>query len=273
MRTDMRRGLIGHTGFVGSNLDRLASFDERYNSRNSRDMCGKTFDLLVCAGVRAEKWIANKNPEEDESRIGELTDVLETVDAREFVLVSTIDVYPNPTSGDDEGKAIDPTGLHTYGRNRFSLEQWVQQRYACARIVRLPALFGQGLKKNAIFDLLHDNQVDDINPAASFQWYPIDRLWDDIEIIRECNLSVVNLFTEPLGMQRIIDSYFPGAPVGPAQTPAPAYCLRTRYAEEFGGCGGYIMDAESCFEAIGEYVGSERRKGVTANDSSYAAKD
>ena len=107
--------------------------------------------------------------------------------------------------------------------------------YACARIARLPALFGRGLKKNVIFDLLNDNQVDKINLAASFQWYPVDRLWDDIEVVRVRDLSLVNLFTEPLGTQRIVDGYFPGAPVGPARTPAATHRLCTRYAEEFGG--------------------------------------
>jgi len=267
----MTRALIGHTGFVGSNLDRLTSFDERYNSRNFRDMQGKSFDLLVCAGVRAEKWIANQNSGADERQINALVDVLETIDVGEFILISTIDVYSNPGLNYNEGKLIDPTGLHPYGCNRLRFEQWVKQRYPCVRIVRLPALFGQGLKKNALFDLLHDHQIDKINPAARFQWYPIDRLWNDIEIVREHQLPIVNLFPEPLKMERIIDSCFPDAVVGPAQTPAPAYCLRTKYAEIFGGHDGYIMDAEGCFEAIGIFVNSER-EGRAAPDALYAAK-
>jgi len=267
----MLHGLIGYTGFVGSSLDQPARFQERYNSQNYRDMRGKTFDLLVCAGVRAEKWRANQNPMEDERHISELTDILATVEAQEFVLISTIDVYPNPDSGEDERAEIDPIELHPYGRNRLALERWVQQRYSCTRIVRLPALFGTGLKKNALFDLLQDKQLDGINPACRFQWYPLDRLFADIEAARACDLSVVNLFTEPLPMQRIIDSYFPNVQVGPAQSPAPVYCMRTRHAEQFGGRDGYVMDAESCFEAIGEFVARERLKDVTTDPSSHVA--
>ena len=61
----MRAALIGHSGFVGSNLARQTRFDSTYNSSNIESIAGQEFDLLVCAGVRAEKWIANANPDAD----------------------------------------------------------------------------------------------------------------------------------------------------------------------------------------------------------------
>lgn len=45
--------LIGHTGFVGSNLREQHEFDVFFNSRNIEEIKGGEFDLLVCAGVNA----------------------------------------------------------------------------------------------------------------------------------------------------------------------------------------------------------------------------
>ena len=65
----MRAALIGYTGFVGSNLARQLRFDATYNTSNIESIAGEEFDLLVCAGVRAEKWIANANPDADRAGI------------------------------------------------------------------------------------------------------------------------------------------------------------------------------------------------------------
>ena len=51
-------GLIGYTGFVGQNLDG-PQYEFRFNSKNSGELAGKSFDLLVCAGVPGHKTLAN----------------------------------------------------------------------------------------------------------------------------------------------------------------------------------------------------------------------
>jgi hypothetical protein len=258
-------GLIGFTGFVGGTLAREHDFAGRYNSANIDDVRGRSFDLLVCAGVSAAKWLANKDPENDRAGIARLTDALAETRAREFVLVSTIDVYPDPASGADEGSAIDAAANHAYGRHRFELERWVVERFPKTRVVRLPALFGAGLKKNALYDLLTDNAVESIIPAGVFQWYPTRRLWSDIEAVRRADLALVNLFTEPVAMSEVIDAFFPGAAAGPEKRPAPAYDLRTRHAELFGARGGgYALDAQTVLGEMARFVAAERRGAVPA---------
>lgn len=253
-------GLIGHTGFVGSHLRGAFAFDEHYNSANSRAMAGRSFDLLVCAGVSAVKWQANREPERDQRAIERLIDVLATVRAREFVLVSTIDVYPDPAAGGDEETPIDPARNTPYGRHRRELENWASSHFPVCRTIRLPALFGPGLRKNALFDLLHGHDVSKINPAAVFQWYPVARLWGDLSVVRAHNLTLVNLFTEPVRMARIIERFFAGAPVGREATPAPQYRLRTRYDSLFAGRDGYIMSADDCLRKMAEFIASERAR-------------
>ena len=78
----MTSALIGHTGFVGSNLDRPERFQARFNSQNFREMAGRRFEQLVCAGISAVKWQANRDPEGDRARIAALEAVLATVEAR-----------------------------------------------------------------------------------------------------------------------------------------------------------------------------------------------
>lgn len=256
----MKAGLIGHTGFVGGTLARATEWDTSYNSTNIAEIRGSHFDLLVCAGVSAIKWAANGNPGADRAAIGKLTDQLATVTARELVLISTIDVYPEPAEGGDEDSLIDPDANHAYGRHRRELEQWAAERFEVTRIIRLPALFGKGLRKNALYDLLNDNMVASINPASRFQWYPLDRLWSDIALARRHALPVLNLFAEPVTMSHLVERLFPGAPVGPARRPAPTYDMQTRYGELFGGNRRYLMPATATIEAIANFVEAERTR-------------
>jgi hypothetical protein len=255
----MRAGLIGHTGFVGGNLLHQAAsdgtpFDALFNSSTIDAIRGSQFDLLVCAGVSAVKWQANRDPAADQRGIDRLTSALAEVQARELVLISTIDVYPHPAGGGDEATPIEPAGHHAYGRHRLALEQWCRDRFPLLRVIRLPALFGPGLRKNALYDLLNDNMPGTINPAAAFQWYPLDRLWSDIGIARRAGLDLVNLFPEPILMRDIIAAAFPGASVGPEVRPAPRYAMQTRHARLFGGGGGYIMDAARSLDAMQRFV-------------------
>ncbi len=257
-----RWGLIGHTGFVGGVLRQSGAFTDFFNSKNSQAMAGEAFDGLVCAGVSAVKWMANKEPEADWAAIEGLISVLDKTEVGEMILISTIDVYPDPSLPLDETASIDPEANHAYGRHRLRLERWIEERFPGARIVRLPALFGPGLKKNALYDLIHDNGVDKINPAGVFQWYPLECLWSDLQTIRERDLHLVNLFTEPLSMRGIIDRFFPAAPVAAESEPAPRYQLRSRYAELFGGSEGYVLSAEALLEAIGRFIEDSSGEGA-----------
>ena len=150
----MADAIIGYTGFVGGNLARQAGFDFSYNSSNISDIKGKKFGLLVCAGARAEKWLINADPAADIMNLNAMIECLREVSAERLVLISTVDVYDR-TSGVDEETPVIPERSEPYGRNRYYLEHFARSNFDNCLTVRLPALFGRGLKKNFIYDLSH----------------------------------------------------------------------------------------------------------------------
>lgn len=147
------KALVGYTGFVGQNLWASGDYDKGYNSKNIEEAYGTNPDLLVYAGVRAEKFLANKNPEKDAENIQEAFENITKINPKKLVLISTIDVFKDP-NGKDEASYIDMTGLEPYGANRYRLEFMVREYFPETVIIRLPGLFGRGIKKNFIYDYM-----------------------------------------------------------------------------------------------------------------------
>lgn len=249
----MRRALIGHTGFVGSILAHDSTFTDYFNSKNIGDIKGQRFDEIVCCGVSAVKWLANKDPGGDLVAIMRLLEALESAASARFTLISTIDIYGVADGGDDEAGRLEEA-TQPYGRHRRMVERWTAERFEDHLIVRLPGLFGKGLKKNIIFDLMTGNAVADINPRSSFQWYPLRRLAGDMTIARRHGLRSVNLFTEPLETERLVERCFPGVSLAPKPATGARYDLRTRHAELFGGRGGYIMSRDAVLDELESFV-------------------
>ena len=249
----MSSALIGHTGFVGQNLRAAAQFDVVVNSSNVEELRGRSFDLVVCAGARAEKWKANRDPAADLAGIERLLGVLHEVRARRFLLVSTVDVFERPIGVDE---SADADAHHPYGRHRRLLEALSAHAFDTL-IVRLPALFGPGLKKNALYDLLHDNQVDRIHPESTYQFYDVRWLWSDAERAREAGIHLLHLATEPLSMGEIAERCFGRVLRVPSANPA-RYDVRSRHAEAWGGKHGYLRMRDDVLTALQSFVREER---------------
>lgn len=148
------KALVGYTGFVGNNICKKADFDSLYNSKNIVKAYGTKPELLIYAGLKAEKYLANHAPDKDMEQILQAEDNIEKIDPVRLVLISTIDVFQNPWNVNELSK-IDTEGLHPYGYNRYQLECWVRNKYPDALIIRLPALFGFNIKKNFIYDYIN----------------------------------------------------------------------------------------------------------------------
>lgn len=254
----MTAALIGHTGFVGSNLLRQSDFSCAFNSSNIDELRGRHFDTIWCAGVRAVKWWANQHPEEDWSGIVSLLDVLATVTCELFVLVSTVDVFQHP-NGKTEADAPTREGLHPYGLHRLTVEKFVFERFPASTVVRLPGLFGPGLKKNVIYDFLHENHTEQIHADAQFQFYDLASVHDDCTTAVGNGLNIIHFAVEPVSVCDVAKAAF-GIDFEnrPPDTRPTRYDFHTLHAGLYGGVVPYIQDKQRVLENLAAFVRRER---------------
>lgn len=255
MTSPQNWALIGSTGFVGSTLARQMHFAASFNSATIDMIYGCEFDTIVCAGAPAVKWLANKDPVGDLANLKRLMSALLNVRARHLVLISTIDVYPKPEQVDEAD--IPEYHPEAYGRNRRALELFAESEFERSTIIRLPGLFGEGLKKNIIFDLIHGNQLGNINPASQFQWYPLERFHSDLYEIIGSGLPLVNVAPEPLQTEDILSALFPRVKPGPTVHPAASYDMHTQHADLLGGAGQYHLSAAVVMDSLAAFVANQ----------------
>lgn len=259
--------LIGHTGFVGSNLASQRQFAFCYNSQNFRDIARCPADFAVCCGVRAEKWKANQNPVEDMHNIMLLFRQLRELRCRRIYLISTVDVYSPATQQRRPDETVDPlTGDNEpYGFNRACLEEMCRHIPSPVAVIRLPALYGPGLKKNALFDLLHgrDEFIAKIHPHDMYQWWDVRFAHTAIELVHPLpEVTTLNIAPLPVPMQKIVERFFPdklpllGQDVG--DRPPRFYDTLTRYGMMWHCGNGYTLKEEPVLDAIGNWLREAR---------------
>ncbi|MFT6775173.1 MAG: hypothetical protein ACJA1L_002892 [Paracoccaceae bacterium] len=146
--------VIGASGFVGGNLRAQHDFSGRFTSATIDQAAGPAFDTVVCAAAPGSMVEANRTPERDRDRIDGLIASLSRIETRRFVLISSIAVLNDFAGGDDEATDAFQQDL-AYGRHRCALEAFCTEHFSRCLVVRLPALYGAGLRKNFMFDLLN----------------------------------------------------------------------------------------------------------------------
>ncbi|HYZ85728.1 MAG TPA: NAD-dependent epimerase/dehydratase family protein, partial [Bryobacteraceae bacterium] len=229
-----------------------------YRSTDIHQIAGKHYDRVICAGAPAVKWKANKEPEADLKNLQHLMNNLAQMQSDRFVLISTVDVYRDPR-GVDESTSIDVDQLEPYGKHRYMLEQFVNSRFPAVTTIRLPGLFGAGLKKNAIYDLMRDNALHLIHKDSAFQFYNMQNLYRDIEIALDQNLSLVNFATEPVRVADVARKAFDRDFDNVTEKPPIFYDMQTRMGAAFGRTGPYLYSAEETFSGIRAFVEAERQ--------------
>ncbi len=242
------RILVGSTGFVGSSLARQRQFDQMIHKPNLESIRGVVADLVVCAGLPGAKYLANADPEGDWTNTRKLAEVLSTIRAQQVVLISTVDVYERPVDV-DESSPPSFDAEQAYGRNRAWFEAFVRATFRSSLTVRLPALYGDGLRKNLVFDLLEErmDQVERVSAASTFQFFDVDQTLQYVEKALDAGLSVVNFVTEPVSAADVAGLF--GVELSHTDH-GVGYDVRTLHAEALGGAHGYLASGVDQLEGI-----------------------
>lgn len=148
----MRDLLVGSTGFVGGNLSDSHTFEAACHSSDVLHYYNSQPELCIYAGIPSAMFLANSAPEKDLAIMWQALENIRRIRAKQLVLISTIAVYAD-CKGCTEDDATIREGMRPYGYHRGLLENRVREEFDNALIVRLPALYGRGLKKNFLYDL------------------------------------------------------------------------------------------------------------------------
>jgi len=242
--------LVGNTGFVGKNLKEKINFDYQFNSSNIEKLleCPSGSDIYLSC-LPATKWKVNQNLYQDIQTINELINIIKNNKYNNVYLISTIDVYSNSPLEVNENYNPNFSSLN-YGSNRLFFEYYLKEVIDCKNfyVFRLPALFGKHLKKNIIFDLINNNQLEKINLNSYYQWYDLNDLADHIRQLSSLDGGVFNLFTEPVYTRDLVKTFFPNKKIGYFGD-VINYNYKTKYHKT-----GYVYDSQETLLKIKNFL-------------------
>jgi hypothetical protein len=198
------RVLVGSTGLIGQTIQDHITFDLCFSSQNignyvEHDLNDSTL-YLSC--LPATKWMVNQNIIADINNINSIFALISRYRYKKVVLFSTIDVY-NDTPIQVDERTHPTISKLCYGSNRYLFELMVKTlNCSDIQIYRLPALFGNRIKKNVLFDLLHNHNINSININSYYQWFNLAKL---VPLISKIDApGTYNLFTEPVSTREIV---------------------------------------------------------------------
>ncbi len=129
-------------------------------------------------------------------------------------------------------------------------------------IVRLPGLFGEGLKKNLIFDLLTGKPVDGFDERSSFQFYNLARLGNDLDLAAKAGLRTVNFAVSPVTVADVAARVTGKPYANRMENPPLHYDMQTIHGSAWGEPGAYLESAETCLSGIQAFAENWRRENA-----------
>jgi len=119
---------------------------------------GQSCSVLINASGNSKKFLARRAPLDDfDASVRSVRASLEDFVCDRYVLVSSCDVYPDATSPATtrEDQVLDAARQTTYGFHKTLAEECVRHRAAHWLILRGGGFVGPGLRKNAVYDIIH----------------------------------------------------------------------------------------------------------------------
>jgi len=246
--------IVGNTGLVGTTLCESINFDLKFNSSNLNEFLSLVEDgsELYLSCLPATKWMVNKNVSGDFENLMNILNVIKKKKYSKVILISTIDVYNNAPLKSNENTLPLVQSLN-YGNNRYLFEVLCKDFLTTDefKIFRLPALFNKHIKKNILFDLINNNNVELINSNSSFQWYNLDNLSNDVtKYLNEYpEDNTFNLFPEPIDSLEIINLF----PHLSNKVSFPENKITYDFTTKFSN-NGYISTKEDILTEIKEFI-------------------
>ena len=173
-------------------LQQSIQFDCVFNSHSIDTINNYKFDSIYCAAPSSNRLIANNNPSDDLQNIKRLAAAL-TKSGAQIILISTVDAFVKTSP---------------YAMNRKFLEDQVQT-LPSYKIVRLPSLVGQSIKKNILYDIKHNQYIESINALDVCQWYPLENLIHDMACLEDN--TITNFVSEPIVNRLILEEFLPAS--------------------------------------------------------------
>ena len=203
--------ILGHKGFVGSAIERLLQklgVDYKgINRENYNSLKGTECDIFINAAGNSKKYLAEKDPALDfEINVNQTMKTLIDFKFRHYVFISTSDVYNDfsDPSKNSEDSVIESSQLSNYGFAKWMAEQLVK-RCPSWTIFRLGGMVGQGLKKNAVYDLLAKGSLW-IHPESRYHYMNTDDVAKIVWDLREKKGEIFNVCgDEPATLKEVAD--------------------------------------------------------------------
>lgn len=141
-------GIVGSSGFLGNTL---LSVSDKYDheiisitKNNFKQLETESFDILINSATPSKKFWAQNNPYDDFLATVTFTaNLVYNWHYTKFIQISTI--------------SVNDTNKHPYTINKKAAE--VISSHADHLIVRLSNLYGHGLNKGPLFDLLNNKKI------------------------------------------------------------------------------------------------------------------
>ena len=187
-------GLIGSTGLVGTELKKHIRFGLKYTSKTIGQLPLAKFDTLYISAPSGNRRAAAADPARDAASVDAIIKHLKETQVQRVVLISTVDTQHAPET--------------PYGANRLRLEQAIK-KFPTFHILRLCTLIDPNINKNILWDLKNRMYLDSIVGNTQRQYYPLNRLYNDIQAVMAQDIQEINLVSEPVSDKDILAQFYP----------------------------------------------------------------
>ncbi|KAI8816574.1 uncharacterized protein EV422DRAFT_279253 [Fimicolochytrium jonesii] len=238
-------------------------FAEKFDVSHLADIVGCSFDTILCILPDGfvhprHRRIAHEetehqadDPQEQERYYAEtLKSHLRYVNCNRFFLVTSMK-DGNEVQGEPPEQLVTddflPLKEGSASSGSLLIEAFVRKQFPCSLIARVPNLYGGDL--DAALTLITSEVVTEQQPSRLYQFYPMARLWPDLEIASAAGLKTINLAPEPILLEDIAETLWSrnenhvhrSAPRhGPAEELFPSQ-LQTAHAALWGMDKPYLI--------------------------------